>query len=68
MKKLKDIVIESLLDDALEDTVDKIADGHKIEKLLSDPETFLKGYQELIANFGGTKKSIPVSQESQRDH
>ena len=68
MKELKDIIIESLLDDELEDTVDKIADEHKIEKLLSDQETFLKGYQELIANFGGTKKSIPVSQVSQREH
>lgn len=68
MKELKDIIIESLLGDELEDTVDKIADEHKIEKLLSDPETFVKGYQELIANFGGSKKSIPVSQMSSGEY
>ena len=62
MKKLKDIIIESLLGDELDNVVDKLADEHKIEKLLSSPETFIKGYQELITNFGGTRKSIPVSQ------
>lgn len=59
---------ESLLSDELDDTVDKIADEHRIEKLLSNPETFIKGYQELIANFGGSKKSIPVSQMSSGEY
>ena len=53
---------ESLLGDELDNVVDKLADEHKIEKLLSSPETFIKGYQELITNFGGTRKSVPVSQ------
>ena len=59
---------ESLLDDELEGTVDKIADEHRIEKLLSSSETFIKGYQELIANFGGSKKSIPISQMSSGEY
>lgn len=59
---------ESLLDDELDDKVDKIADENRIEKSLSDPETFIKGYQELIANFGGSKKSIPVSQMSSGEY
>lgn len=58
---------ESLLSDELDNTVDKLADEHKIEKLLSDPETFIKGYQELITNFGGPRKSIPVSQMKLRE-
>lgn len=59
---------ESLLSDELDDKVDKIADENRIEKSLSDPETFIKGYQELIANFGGSKKSIPVSQMSSGEY
>ena len=58
---------ESLLGDELDNVVDKLADEHKIEKLLSSPETFIKGYQELITNFGGTRKSIPVSQMKLRE-
>ena len=58
---------ESLLSDELDDTVDKLADEHKIEKLLSSPETFITGYQELITNFGGPRKSVPVSQMKLRE-